>query len=126
MPISLINAEGYGCPGATPKRVQEVRHDRRYTGRVRVVPFRMDDGDVVQATVWESQDMKAAAEISATVRRVVRDKGWPPMDRSGWFNEQDSLLGFLKGRIYVRDDDVVAFTPWPTGQEPPKPVRRRA
>jgi translation initiation factor IF-1 len=126
MPIRAIDAKGYGCPGAAPERVLEIRHDRRYTGRVRVVPLMVDDGDVVQATVWESQDMKAAAEIAATVRRVVRDKGWPPMDRTAWFDEQNSLLEILEKKIYVRSGDVVALTPWPMGQEPPKPLRRRA
>ena len=126
MPIRAMDAEGYGCPGAAPARVLEVRHDRRYTGRVRVVPFRMDDGDVVQATVWESQDMKGAAEIAVTLTRATRRRGWPTVDHSAWFKEQNRLLEFLESKIYVRAADVIAYSPWPMGQEPPKPLRRRA
>ncbi len=125
MPVLPVFAEGHGCYGATQERELEVRHDRRYTGSVRVVPLRLDDGEVVQATVWESVAMRRAAEIAATIPRVLRNKGWPPRQLGGWLDIQDKRLARLQAQTYVRDDDVIGIKPWPTGTEPPKPVQRR-
>ncbi len=125
MPVLPVFAEGHGCYGATQERELEVRHDRRYTGSVRVVPYMLDEGEVVQATVWESVAMRRAAEIAATIPRVKHNKGWPPADRTDWIAEQEELLAVLAAQTYVRDDDVIGIKPRPTGTEPPKPVQRR-
>ncbi len=125
MPVLPVFAEGHGCYGATQERTLEVRGDRRYTGRVRVVPLRLDEGEVVQATVWESVPMRAAAEMAATIPRVMHNRGWPPADRTDWIAEQEELLAVLEAQTYVRDDDVIGTKPWPTGTEPTKPVQRR-
>ena len=115
-----------GCPGAKQDRVLEVRRDRRYTGRVRVVPFELDDGDLVEATVWESQPMQAAAEIAAVIPRVEHNKGWPPRQLVGWLDIQDKRVARFQARTYVRDDDVISIRPWPLRKEPVKPVKRHA
>lgn len=114
-----------GCLGAKQDRVLEVRRDRRYTGRVRVVPFDLE-GELVEATVWESQPMKAAAEIAAVMPRVEHNRGWPPEDRTDWLDGQDKLVAHFQAQTYVRDDDVIAIRPWPLGKQSVKPVKRHA
>ena len=125
MPTTPKFALTQGCPGAKQDRVLEVRRDRRYTGRVRVVPFELD-GDLVEATVWESQPMQAAAEIAAVIPRVEHNKGWPPRQLGGWLDIQDKRVARFQAQTYVRDDDVISIKPWPAGKHRAEPVKGHA